>query len=169
MSGVLNVSNSALSRDNQPKELSLRQNDYYLKQFDSVCPTSFISLLRCSHLMFFLSSLAQPHSTRRHRGCYASRVFTRSACSNSTGGPYRQKEDNHIIWFNLGDRINSPICIYRTSPGSSGCFKPFIDLYFRIVKCSWRAVSFRAYLLVLPVLSSPFTNQKLPRLPSEVV
>ena len=114
MSGVLNVSNPDLSRHNQPKEPSLLQNESYLKQFNFVRPTSLFSTLLPTNVFFI--SLARPHGTRRHCGRYASRVFNRSACSNSTGRSYRQKEDNHIIWFNLGDRFNSPMYIYRKFP-----------------------------------------------------
>ena len=58
-----------------------------------------------------LPSLARPRSTRRYRGNYASRVLSRSACSNTTSRSYWQKKDNHSCWLDLGDRINSPMCI----------------------------------------------------------
>jgi hypothetical protein len=123
MSGVLNVSDLdfARSRDNQLNELSLRQNQSYLKQFD------FVRLSSDSSLTFlfqaasqrpandFFSSLARPRSTRRDRGSYAGRVVSRSTCSNSSSRPYRQKKDNYNSWFDLGDWINYPMRICGTS------------------------------------------------------
>ena len=132
MSGVLNVSNLIPSRDNQPKELSLRQNEYYLKQFNFVRLSSSPPSQPANYL---LSSLARPYSTRRDRGSYASRVLSWSACSNSTSRSYRQKKDNHNIWFDLGDWINSPMCICGTSL-IFGHINNIIYSYFRTVVCS---------------------------------
>ena len=78
---------------------------------------SITCVLRYSKPMFFVhSSLARPHGTRRHRGRYAGWVFNWSACSNTAGRSSWPKEDNHIIWFNLGHRIYSTKRIYCTFP-----------------------------------------------------
>ena len=36
------------------------------------------------------------------------------------------RKDNHVVWFNLGVRIDSPMYIYRTSPPPNWFLKMFI-------------------------------------------
>lgn len=90
---------------------------------------SFISGSQC-----LLSSLAHPHRTRRHCGCYASRVLSWSARCDSTGRPDWQKEDNHNSWFDLGHRFCFPMCICGTS-----YFFHLVYILFILMPESWYA------------------------------
>ena len=114
-----------------------------------------------------IPSLARPRSTRRDRGSYASRVLIRSACSNTTSGSYWQKKDNRNSWFDLGDRINSPMCICGKSsfyPSSScGSYKQYYLLIFQnrgmlVAGCIIAGISVGLSGAIVPIYQSEITS-----------